>query len=845
MTKITFRDALASGHRALGQPASGAVALRHRTLVRLAIGALALGVSLALWPAAATAGELHPSFPLLDESGVSVLESANAVSPARTCGTCHDTNYIASQDSHATSGAALDCFLCHLAGADDDARKDAIASGNQRWAATATLSSTGIVRAEDGTYAYSPEAFDAQGNVRRSFLSVQDPTSDACGSCHGTVELDLETPFLWPEVDPVTAPKWSSLQTGQVFSPQPMNESGLNLREKGRLTRTWDVHAERRLDCVDCHYSTNNPIYRRVSSVRPDHLRFDARRIELGEYLRRPSHILAHGVEVEAGDTEGTMRDCGTCHDSSVGHDWLPYAERHFTHLSCAACHVPDMHAPALAAVDATVARADGAPRIHLRGVEGPAADQWGYDLSASIASTYVSGYQPTLLPRVEADGTTRLAPHNLVTTYRWIDTNGAEVPGTTVAAALYDGAGRPKPSILALFDADGNGTWSDTELRISTDAQKSGVANALAATGVAGPKLDALTVPYSITHGVTTGRWALRDCKQCHEENSRIDRAVVLATSGLPGIDPTFGGDARTSLAGTIRNDADGQVRFSPEPRPETYVLGKHANVVVNRIGLLSVLGVILGIGVHALARVIKTRMSSTNGTAAHGHESHGGHAGSAGGAAKSVYMYSAYERFWHWLQAAAIFFLLVTGLEIHFPGTFRILGFELAVRSHNIIAFVVVLNAALAAFFHFASGEIRQFLPEPQGFFRGAILQIRYYLFGIFRGEPHPFEKNPNQKMNALQQVTYLAILNLLLPLQIGTGLLIWGAQRWSTVDSVFGGLGVLGPIHALGAWLFAAFLVVHMYLTTTGPTPTAYVKAMVTGWEEEPATHLATEN
>ncbi|MEZ4651644.1 MAG: cytochrome b/b6 domain-containing protein [Candidatus Eisenbacteria bacterium] len=378
---------------------------------------------------------------------------------------------------------------------------------------------------------------------------------------------------------------------------------------------------------------------------------------------------------------------------------------------------------------------------------------------------------------------------------------------------------------------------------------------DALAARRGCGAKLDAITVPYSITHGVTTGHWALRDCGQCHEENSRIDRAVILATAGLPGVDPTFGGDTRTTLAGAVRNGTDGQVRFLPQARPETYVLGKHASLVVNRIGLLSVIGVVLGIGVHALVRVLKTRTARTGDTSAHengghgGHSAHGGpggsrgHAGEAG--ARSVYMYSAYERFWHWLQAAAIFFLLVTGLEIHFPGTFRILGFELAVRSHNVIAFVVVLNAALAAFFHFASGEIRQFLPEPQGFFRGAILQIRYYLFGIFRGEPHPFEKNPNQKMNVLQQVTYLAILNLLLPLQIGTGLLIWGAQRWSTVDSVFGGLGVLGPIHALGAWLFAAFLVVHMYLTTTGPTPTAYVKAMVTGWEEEPAAHLATEN
>jgi thiosulfate reductase cytochrome b subunit len=28
---------------------------------------------------------------------------------------------------------------------------------------------------------------------------------------------------------------------------------------------------------------------------------------------------------------------------------------------------------------------------------------------------------------------------------------------------------------------------------------------------------------------------------------------------------------------------------------------------------------------------------------------------------------------------------------------------------------------------------------------------------------------------------------------------------------------------------------FFIVHVYLTTTGHTPTAHIKAMVTGWEE----------
>ena len=125
--------------------------------------------------------------------------------------------------------------------------------------------------------------------------------------------------------------------------------------------------------------------------------------------------------------------------------------------------------------------------------------------------------------------------------------------------------------------------------------------------------------------------------------------------------------------------------------------------------------------------------------------------------------------------------------------------------------------------------------FSKRPPG--EGRLIQLVYYGYGIFRGAPHPFERNPEKKLNPLQKLTYLAILNVLLPLQFVTGLLIWGAQRWSDYAAVMGGLGFLAPLHTLVAWLFAAFLLMHLYLTTTGHTPTAHLKAMIDGWDEVP--------
>lgn len=48
-------------------------------------------------------------------------------------------------------------------------------------------------------------------------------------------------------------------------------------------------------------------------------------------------------------------------------------------------------------------------------------------------------------------------------------------------------------------------------------------------------------------------------------------------------------------------------------------------------------------------------------------------------------IYLYTRYERFWHWLQALMIMTLIVTGFEIH--GTYTLLGFQRAVNVHNFI--------------------------------------------------------------------------------------------------------------------------------------------------------------
>lgn len=198
---------------------------------------------------------------------------------------------------------------------------------------------------------------------------------------------------------------------------------------------------------------------------------------------------------------------------------------------------------------------------------------------------------------------------------------------------------------------------------------------------------------------------------------------------------------------------------------------------------------------------------------------------------------LYSLHERIWHWLQAAGMISLILTGMAIHYPDRFGIFGsMTNAVRWHSWIGFALIVNAFLGIFYHVTAEKYHHFLPRMDDFTGAAIRQARFYFYGIFKGEKHPFDADPRRKLNPLQKITYLLLLNVLLPFQIVTGVLIWGADRWPGLFSWIGGLWVLGPAHTFGSYLFLTFLIGHIYLSTTGPTPSSLLRAMITGYHAQ---------
>ena len=197
-----------------------------------------------------------------------------------------------------------------------------------------------------------------------------------------------------------------------------------------------------------------------------------------------------------------------------------------------------------------------------------------------------------------------------------------------------------------------------------------------------------------------------------------------------------------------------------------------------------------------------------------------------------KREYIYRRFERFWHWSQASLILFLSVTGFEVH--DTIHVFGYNNAVVYHRVAAYLLLGLIVFAIFWHFATGEWKQYIPT----FKKLKDQIMYYSIGIFKNEPHPTSRTVLHKLNPLQVLTYLSFKIVLIPLVIITGIMYMLYKHVDTNDIIVTSeipLEGIATWHTFGAFMLITFLIVHVYMTTTGETLTSNIKAMITGFEE----------
>jgi len=153
-------------------------------------------------------------------------------------------------------------------------------------------------------------------------------------------------------------------------------------------------------------------------------------------------------------------------------------------------------------------------------------------------------------------------------------------------------------------------------------------------------------------------------------------------------------------------------------------------------------------------------------------------------------VYLYKRYERLWHW----------AAGRPHPGPGRHGLRGpwglarpgFESSVRLHEAFGLGLVALTMFTMFWHWTTGEVRQFIPTRKNF----VDQVRFYTTGIFRSAPHPEIATPEKKFNPIQKAAYFGLLIFVFPVQIAAGLLYLGAPLWPGLIDALGGLRARRP-------------------------------------------------
>lgn len=201
-----------------------------------------------------------------------------------------------------------------------------------------------------------------------------------------------------------------------------------------------------------------------------------------------------------------------------------------------------------------------------------------------------------------------------------------------------------------------------------------------------------------------------------------------------------------------------------------------------------------------------------------------------------KGIYLHPLPERVWHWAHAFCIAMLTITGIHLHWPDRLPLFGtLNGAVKIHNLSGWLAVAVFVLWMVFNLWTRRIKHYVPTASDLSIGAIRQARYYAWGIFKREPHPYPATVQSKFNPLQKLSYVFLMTALLPLLLASGLVFHYPLFFGDFIDGIGGLKMVALVHTVVAYVVVAFTVVHIYLTTTGHTVMSDIRSMCTGWRD----------
>lgn len=199
-----------------------------------------------------------------------------------------------------------------------------------------------------------------------------------------------------------------------------------------------------------------------------------------------------------------------------------------------------------------------------------------------------------------------------------------------------------------------------------------------------------------------------------------------------------------------------------------------------------------------------------------------------------EKIYLYPIWVRIWHWLNALLFFLLVFTGLSMHYAGVdSHLIPFNYSVEIHNISGIVLIFNFIFFAFANRFTWNGKYYRIGLKGYVEELWKQIRFYSWGIFKKESHPFPITKDRKFNPLQKLSYVIAMYILVPLIIisGIGLLFPGINLTSFMGK--SGLWYTDLLHQFMGFFLTIFWLIHLYFCTVGKTATSNFKSMINGW------------
>ncbi|MEI7595411.1 MAG: cytochrome b/b6 domain-containing protein [Bacteroidota bacterium] len=194
-------------------------------------------------------------------------------------------------------------------------------------------------------------------------------------------------------------------------------------------------------------------------------------------------------------------------------------------------------------------------------------------------------------------------------------------------------------------------------------------------------------------------------------------------------------------------------------------------------------------------------------------------------------LYLYPLWLRLWHVTNALLCLTLMFTGGFMHFGS--NIISFAIAVKIHNVVGIILLVNYTIFVFGNLITNNGNHYILIFKGLFKRIFTQLRYYSFGMFKGEETPFPVSEENKFNPVQQITYYSIMYALLPILGITGIAMLFPEK--VIFELFSikGIVLIDFVHLIGGFCIVLFLVIHLYFSTVGEKISSHFKSIVTGW------------